>query len=226
MADEPRLNSLSRFRKASSRLILETHSHCEVPAGCGGVVLRWRNPNVSQTLLFHLYTPGKVTLAVDGMPCQTARVDLAPGSHVLSLHVQNVDLAAGLIMLAALPHPRTVAYNEEKKAVRFRTEGDGSWRCSSQEPTSAAWMTTDFDDTEWTSLLEVSTPELAREDPRSYHCRRCAELGAACLALPESEAARQPVSWWQWLLGSGAVSSHVPQPGQVWIRKVFSVTTP
>ena len=44
--DKPdlRLNELERFRKTSSRLALEAHSHCEVPAGCGGVVLRWTRP--------------------------------------------------------------------------------------------------------------------------------------------------------------------------------------
>ncbi len=30
------LNSLSRFSKKSSTMILEVYSHCEVPAGCGG----------------------------------------------------------------------------------------------------------------------------------------------------------------------------------------------
>ena len=42
MADELdsealRLNTLNRFRKHSPRLLLEEYSHCEVPAGCGGV---------------------------------------------------------------------------------------------------------------------------------------------------------------------------------------------
>jgi hypothetical protein len=41
------LNSLDRFRKHPGQLVLEEHGHCEVPAGCGGVVLRWRNPNPS-----------------------------------------------------------------------------------------------------------------------------------------------------------------------------------
>lgn len=39
---ELKLNSISRFSKQSPRLVLEEHGHCEVPAGCGGVVLRWR----------------------------------------------------------------------------------------------------------------------------------------------------------------------------------------
>ena len=39
---ELKLNSISRSSKQSPRLVLEEHGHCEVPAGCGGVVLRWR----------------------------------------------------------------------------------------------------------------------------------------------------------------------------------------
>jgi hypothetical protein len=35
------LNSIDRYRKRSNRLILEEHRSCELPAGCGGVVLRW-----------------------------------------------------------------------------------------------------------------------------------------------------------------------------------------
>ena len=38
-----RINTLSRYRGRPPRLVLEEHNHCEVPAGCGGVVLRWRN---------------------------------------------------------------------------------------------------------------------------------------------------------------------------------------
>jgi hypothetical protein len=44
MSGEQRLNSLDRFRKQPGRLVLEEHSHCQVPAGCGGGVLRRRNP--------------------------------------------------------------------------------------------------------------------------------------------------------------------------------------
>jgi len=43
-SDDLRLNSLDRFRKSKSGLTLEVYSSCEVPAGCGGAVLRWRRP--------------------------------------------------------------------------------------------------------------------------------------------------------------------------------------
>ena len=52
MADEQRLNSVDRFRKKSERLVLEEHGHCEVPAGCGGVVLRWRTEPEAAALAF------------------------------------------------------------------------------------------------------------------------------------------------------------------------------
>ena len=78
MADK-KLNSLERFRKQSPRLVLEEHSHCEVPAGCGGVVLRWRNPLAGLPLLVHFYAPGKSTLYLDGREVTQIGNDLPPG---------------------------------------------------------------------------------------------------------------------------------------------------
>jgi len=66
MAENQHLNSLGRFRKQPGRLVLEEHSHCEVPTGCGGVVLRWRNPHAVLPVTMHLYTPVRATLLVDG----------------------------------------------------------------------------------------------------------------------------------------------------------------
>jgi len=40
-----RLNGIDRFVKSSPHLHLEEYDSCEVPSGCGGVVLRWTNIN-------------------------------------------------------------------------------------------------------------------------------------------------------------------------------------
>ena len=48
---EQQLNSLERFRKRSPRLLLEQYDSCEVPAGCGGVVLRWRDPHAARPVV-------------------------------------------------------------------------------------------------------------------------------------------------------------------------------
>src|ERR1051326_7922597 len=85
MADrELKLNSLGRYGKNASRLILEEHSHCEVPAGCGGVVLRWRNPNSGLLFILHFFGTGKLTILLDGKVLTSARPLISFGEHVLS----------------------------------------------------------------------------------------------------------------------------------------------
>ena len=39
--DDLTLNALSRYEKRSADLALLQYDHCEVPAGCGGAILRW-----------------------------------------------------------------------------------------------------------------------------------------------------------------------------------------
>src|SRR5947199_1939086 len=101
MSDQQQLNSVERFRKQPGRLVLEEHSHCEVPAGCGGVVLRWRNPLAALPVTVHLYAPVKPVCFLDGDELQTGRIDLVPGRHVAAVLLDNVDLSAGLLMFAA-----------------------------------------------------------------------------------------------------------------------------
>ncbi|HEY4224040.1 MAG TPA: hypothetical protein VGO62_21945 [Myxococcota bacterium] len=84
--EQLRLNRLRQFRKSSAHVALEVHSHCEVPAGCGGVVMRWRSATAPVGVRFSLWTRGKRELAlVDGVPLPEQRVTLAPGRHVLAL---------------------------------------------------------------------------------------------------------------------------------------------
>ncbi|MCA9573543.1 MAG: hypothetical protein KC656_37160, partial [Myxococcales bacterium] len=92
MADELdsealRLNTLNRFRKHSPRLLLEEYSHCEVPAGCGGVVLRWIDPQTALPMLARTVAPeGRdPELFVDGRALSSARFDLSPGPHALAI---------------------------------------------------------------------------------------------------------------------------------------------
>jgi hypothetical protein len=207
MADQQRLNSLERFRKRSGRLVLEQHSSCEVPAGCGGVVLRWRNPLTAIPITVHLYTPGKARLLLDGEPPQTSRVELAPGKHVAGLDLDGVELSAGLLLFVASYDPKqgnAAARTElSEPAVKVLSAGDGSWKYSLDPP--HAWALPSFDDRHWPALVTVPTPTLDREARGAYQCRECAQRGAACLGLP------------------------APAPegtGQIWIRKVFDVPAP
>src|SRR5262249_25566273 len=100
MADQ-KLNSLDRFRKRSDRLVLEAYSHCEVPAGCGGVVLRWRDPFACLPLIVHLYAPGESQLFLDGAAVVRTGNDVAPGEHLFAFVLEDADLSGGLFMFAA-----------------------------------------------------------------------------------------------------------------------------
>ena len=99
--DELRLNSLSRFSKRSSRLHLEEHGHCEVPAGCGGVVLRWINPAIGIPVVLRIHSPGKVLLLIDGISPASSRPLIAPGKRILAAELNDVIPGQGLIMFAA-----------------------------------------------------------------------------------------------------------------------------
>jgi len=68
---ELKLNSLSRYQKNSPQFILEAHGHCEVPAGCGGVVLRWWNPSQGVPVQMWVYTPGECAFYLDGKPAES-----------------------------------------------------------------------------------------------------------------------------------------------------------
>src|SRR5262245_38806375 len=132
------LNSLARFRKQSGRLVLEEHSHCEVPAGCGGVVLRWRNPLAAVPLTFHLYTPVPAACFLDGAEVRTGRVDLAPGRHAVAFSLENVNLSAGLILFAAFHlgtrTDQSPPAHVMETPLQVLTADDGTWKCTLRRP--------------------------------------------------------------------------------------------
>jgi hypothetical protein len=224
MADEPRLNSLGRFRKQPVRLVLEQHGHCEVPAGCGGVVLRWRNPHTLLTVTLYLYTPKEAECRLDGAALQTGHIDLAPGRHVLTVALADVDLAGPLLMFAAAHNPkdfqqvRPAAVSERPfKAV---SKADRSWKFTLSPPPEG-WPALDFDDRDWPALGAAATPKLTWQDYNSWQCSQCIRLGAACLGVlaPAGKKAR---GGWQRLLGVAGP----PARGDIWVRKAFDIPGP
>ena len=100
--EDLRLNTLNRFRKRSPKLLLEQYSHCEVPAGCGGVVLRWVDPASTIPAIVRVYCPGESKIFVDGNELGSSRVDLAAGAHVLALELSIPEPAGGPLLATVL----------------------------------------------------------------------------------------------------------------------------
>jgi hypothetical protein len=233
MADGPPLNALDRFRKRPGRLVLEAYSHCEVPAGCGGLVLRWRDPRAALPLNVYLYTPVQAACFLDGAELRAARVDLAIGHHTLAFALPDVDLSAALFMFAAVHTPRlphgAPPPDVVEESIKILSQGDGTWKFTLAPPADDAWKTRPFEDADWPALAQVPAPELDHNRPFYWQYARCADLGASCLGLPEppqDDEQEQPVSWWRRLLGRRNALAGEGTGGPIWIRKVFEIPAP
>lgn len=191
--DDLRLNTLHRFAKRSSRLVLEEHSHCEVPAGCGGVVLRWVNPDAGTPLLLHTFG-GEIEAAIDGVPVNGARAQAAGGARLLAVRLR-VDRPTPFLFVATLDAPDE---NSDNQSALFASVDDGSWLATTVAPAGSEWMTEPFDDAGWRPLGRSALGADAPPEEMRWRFDRIVTLGAIPLELP-----------------SGA--------REVWIRKRFRV---
>src|SRR5689334_12283743 len=130
-----KLNSLSRYAKQSPHLILEEYGHCEVPAGCGGVVLRWRNPDAGLPIPVRLYAAGECRAYLDGAPFTEGRPTLAFGEHLLALEISGIDPRYLVLLFSAIyeekeqrdPVRRSRPTGER---ARILSAADGTWKYS------------------------------------------------------------------------------------------------
>jgi hypothetical protein len=206
--DDLKLNSLSRFKKNSPKLILEEYSHCEVPAGCGGAVLRWRNPDVDVPVPIWVYVLPleESEISLDGKPLSTGRLLLSFGEHVLTIHATHIDPAHGFLAFHAI-------YNEGEEYFRPRlsrksgvTVGvfstpDGTWLYSAKRPADPEWTQPEFDHSDWTPMVEKPFEETGEKGRTFYIVRQMTRTGAKPLGIAENT-------------------------NEVWIRKVFTVERP
>jgi len=209
--DKQQLNSLDRFRKRSDRLVLEQYHSCEVPAGCGGVVLRWRDPNKVRPTHVYLYTQSAAECYLDGAALRAGLLDLSPGDHVLAIHMESADLHEVLVSFAAVSRSKQSRAGPATKVVEPEfvvvSGADETWRYSLQPPGDERWLNIGFDDRSWQPMAKKATPKLDRKSHGAYALNRTGELKASCLGVVEGE------------------QSPAPQPS-IWIRTIFTVPAP
>lgn len=174
-----RLNSLSRYSKQSSEYVLEVHSHCEVPAGCGGVVLRWRNPHLAIPIEIWAYTTGEAQFLLDGAEPASARPLVPYGEHVFTWIITGFDPAAPVLACSATydetqHSPRVTPATGQSAAIL--STADGTWRYTFTPP-PGTWTRPDFDDSAWHSMVArpVSEEERRKQYRLDYACKRGAQ---------------------------------------------------
>lgn len=180
------VNELARFTKNSPRLVLEQYSHCEVPAGCGGVVLRWVNPESPVPFGCHVFGGYCGALFVDGVEHRSARVMLTAGAHVLVFVMSRSRYATDAFMAVA-----STAYGSVRRTgaqlpeVTVTSRADGSWRVATSRPDAAALTAPEADPTVWEPL--TAAPRPARPEGYAGYYDECVEHGAEALALPPDD---------------------------------------
>lgn len=177
MDRELRLNSVDRYVKSSPQFVLEEHSHCEVPAGCGGVVLQWRNPQMAVPVRIQVAATGAdgFRFHVDGARPASSRPQLRPGAHVLMVVAENVVAGTFAWLFAARAAPRS-------GSLLLSTPGnDGDWRWTADEPPAGAWTDPGFDNASWAAM-----PAGAVGEDVSFSVRRLTSDGHGPLTVPVS----------------------------------------
>lgn|SRR5262245_14419303 len=213
MADDLSLNSIARFSKHSPHLHLEEHGHCEVPAGCGGVVLRWYNPVKGAPILLKAYWPTTPTaILLNGVAPVSMRPLVPPGRVVLAIHFEatgspartrrwwHARFAHQALFMFAISRPESGSYSmTEKSLFVARSVPDRSWRFSVTRPPDD-WVLPAFDSTPWPELIERPLDSPKEDDyQQSNAFRSLTELGAQPLGLPFSHT------------------------GPAWVRKEFTL---
>jgi hypothetical protein len=177
--DDLRINTLHRFAKHSPKLILHEYSHCEVPAGCGGVVLRWLDPDAGRPVTLRLISPGtQCEVWLDGEALPTSLANLRKGPHVLALHLARRE---------AEWQPFTFTVRFDSRQESAIVEGSPQWRCSLVKPPEG-WTAYDFDDTAWPEPPRAQVAQLANKNQwvKSSYTERI-ENGEDIFGLDQAE---------------------------------------
>jgi hypothetical protein len=179
-----KLNTLSRYTKESPRLVLEEHSHCEVPAGCGGVVLRCRNPQTGVPLTVSFYSAGEAALYLDAVELANAKVLVPWGTHVFAVTVSDFDHNYAILGLAA----GTDAMLDNRAGpaggppVTVSSMPGSNWKYTAEEP-SGDWMQPGFDESGWQPLVANSHSSEEAKSMASYRIERITEKGGRLLGI-------------------------------------------
>lgn len=177
--------------------MLEEYSSCEVPAGCGGGILRWIDPLQAIPLVFGFWSNGVAAVHLDGVRVKSARMDVSPGRHVLAFEVNRRDNDHRPFQLAvSLTYSDEVSKSEYDPATSGEPARLGSVGqkfaflsgravdilATNQAPPSN-WMLPDFQPNGWKSLEHIK-PYEGEDGKLDWHLRRVIDVGAIVVGSP------------------------------------------
>jgi hypothetical protein len=164
------LNSIDRYTKSSPQFLLEEHAHCEVPAGCGGAVLRWRDPQHEVPVLMKIAVLGGKSqgVLIDGTQPRTSRDLYVPGHHEIMIDIAAADDATAQLLFLARA-------GDAQEAPLLLVTGAGTWQWTDLDDAAASWQ-------------DLVPGALDAEQEKQWAVRRLREGGAE----PLTTTARVP----------------------------------
>lgn len=182
-----RLNTLHRFSKHSPRLLLQEYSHCEVPAGCGGVVLRWIEREGGLPAILRMAALGPIRCWLDERELISSTVELHAGEHVLALEVTelpraNTPIAARLDV--NLPNNSTTL---------LRSAEDSRWWLTATSP-SIGWSGLGYDAAAEGWVRALAHPDHEPELPQDQRWRWSSLTREPYADRPHLPAAARPLA--------------------------------
>ncbi len=214
-----KLNGLSRYAKQSPRLVLEEYGHCEVPAGCGGVVLRWRNPDQPIPMVERFFS-GNGKLDYQGLDGDNtlfrSKQLVSYGAYALTLILHDVDPKFAMVLLAAKLDEQYTRILRPQGDTTILSLPDGTWKHTLVAPEGDAWQLPGFDDRDWLPMVEKPINSHSKQYGRDigYWTQDILDQGAKPLGI---DTRHSLVRQMRALFGKQAT---VPA---IYIRKMFSL---
>ncbi|HWO18864.1 MAG TPA: hypothetical protein VNO30_08810 [Kofleriaceae bacterium] len=178
--DDLRLNTLHRFAKHSPRLVLHEYAHCEIPAGCGGMVMRWYDPASGAPALVRVSAhDAAATCWLDGEPLSSSIAQLRAGPHSLAVHLRRERPGVQPFVIGAM--------YEADEDTDVISPGASRWRCTDVAPPEG-WTAPGFDDAAWRDVPRLPAGRLAElEQWQRYTFDEAAGHGRPVFALETEE---------------------------------------
>jgi len=186
MADDKlELNSIDRFRKRPQELVLEEYGSCEVPAGCGGVVMRWLDPRAALSAKVIIFCRGEFRAWLDAQPLTDSLLSLKPGSHLLCLAATNLPLEGPFLasLISNNDSLTGASVTGQTPSLHIASSPGIGWRFQSEQPPDH-WQDPTFNDSSWPSLIEESMATPGYEDRGRWAYVTTTEQGAKTLRAP------------------------------------------
>lgn len=187
------VNDLARYEKASERLVLEDYSSCEVPAGCGGGILRWIDPREALPLTLRIWTARGAEVFFDGAPVRSSRIDARLGAHVLAIALRHDGDAPAQLALSLCysdeTEPSAALEPTRDRSIGRRLDvlsGAGAAIVgASRDPGGDAWRLPGFDDSGWRALAPVKAAE---PSSAGWHLQAILKTGACIVGLQDARS--------------------------------------